>query len=170
MAVAIRAWAGLAIVFLFVLVAVLAPLITPYSPYLGDLSERNIPPFWMETGTLSHPLGTDYLGRDVLTRLVYGARTSLIIILGALAVGAALGAAAGFIFGRFRGPWDYIYDRLRLNFGAWLLVMFIPFSFLLVHYSGKRQALVMIASIIYCLDVAWGAFLINLIFNPVCKF
>ena len=158
----IRAWAGLSIVLLFVLVAVLGPLITPSSPM--DLSARNLPPFWHEQGDRSHPLGTDNLGRDVLTRLVYGARHSLLVTLGALAVGAVLGATAGFVFGRFRGPWDYIYDRLRLRFGAWLLVMFIPFSFLLVHYSGKRLALVRIASIFYCLDVAWGAYLINLVF------
>lgn len=159
----IRAWAGLAIVFFFVLVAVLAPLVTPYSP-LALSAARDLPPFWHEQGDWSHPLGTDNLGRDTLTRLVYGARGSLIVTLSALAVGAALGTTAGFVFGRFRGPWDYIYDRLRLRFWAWLLVMFIPFSFLLVHYSGKRKALVLIASILYCFDVAWGAFIINLIF------
>ena len=157
----VRAWIGLAIVILFVLVAVLAPLIASQDP--GNLRERRTPPFWQEEGTLTYPLGTDQLGRDVWSRLVYGARTSLIVALGALAVGAALGTAAGFIFGRFRGPWDYIYDRLRLRFGAWLLVMLIPFSFLLVHYSGKQRALVLITSVLYCLEVAGAAFLIHLV-------
>ena len=106
----IRAWAGLIIVFLIVLVAVLAPLITSHDPVAGDLRDRRIPPFWLEGGTLSHPLGTDYMGRDVWSRLVHGARTSLIVALGALAIGGTLGTAFGFLSGYYRGSKDRIFD------------------------------------------------------------
>ena len=167
----IRAWAGLVIVCSFVLVAILAPLLTPYSPHHnGGVDERLAPPFWHKEGTLSNPLGTDHLARDVWTWLVYGARHSLVVTLGALVVGGALGTTVGLIFGRFRGPWDYIYDRFRPRFGVWLLVMLIPFSFLLVHYSGKRQPLVLIASILYFFDVAGTALLLNLIYIGLIYF
>ena len=106
----IRAWAGLIIVFLIVLVAVLAPLITSHDPVAGDLQDRRTPPFWLEGGTQSHPLGTDYLGRDVWSRLVHGARTSLIVALGALAIGGTLGTAFGFLSGYYRGSKDRIFD------------------------------------------------------------
>src|SRR5712691_11120056 len=64
---------------LIVLVAVLAPLIAPYDPYAQDLGRRLIPPIWYEDGTWSHALGTDNLGRDYLSRVIYGARISLLI-------------------------------------------------------------------------------------------
>ena len=107
---AIRGAAGLVIVALFVLAAVLAPLITSHDPVVQNLPDRRAPPFWLEGGTVSHPLGTDYLGRDVWSRLVYGARTSLIVVLGTLAIGGVLGTALGFISGYWRGSRDKIFD------------------------------------------------------------
>ena len=107
---AIRGVAGLVIVSFFVLVAILAPLITSHDPVIQSLPDRRAPPFWLEGGTVSHLLGTDYLGRDVWSRLVYGARTSLIVALGALAIGGVLGTALGFISGYWRGSRDKIFD------------------------------------------------------------
>ncbi len=109
MSATMRAAAGLAIVSFFVLAAILAPLVTPLSPDV-IISERHTPPFWQEQGTLSHPLGTDHLGRDVLGRLAYGPRVSLMVALGALAISGLMLITLGLLFGYYRGPWDSIYN------------------------------------------------------------
>ncbi len=116
--------AGAGIVSLLVLAAILAPTITPHDPLTARAGSILTPPFWQEKGTLSHPLGTDHIGRDVWSRLVYGARTSLIVGLGALAIGGGLGTTLGFISGHWRGPRDRIFDiTLPRLIGpvAWLL-------------------------------------------------
>ena len=111
-----RAVAGLVIVSVFVLGAILGPLATPHSPHDYNLPERdtppfrNTPPFWQEGGTSSHPLGADQLGRDVLSRLAHGARTSLIVGLSALAISGSILITLGFLFSYYRGPWDNLYD------------------------------------------------------------
>src|SRR5215204_1565506 len=69
--------AGGAIVLLIVLLAVMAPLIAPHDPYEGELVNRLKPPAWMAGGSSAYPLGTDQVGRDTLTRLIYGAQVSL---------------------------------------------------------------------------------------------
>ena len=92
----------LGIILFFVLVAIFAPLVTPYSPTKVSLPEKNIPPFWQEGGSISHPLGTDPLGRDIWTRLAYGARVSLLVAVSTLALGGVLGTALGLISGYYR--------------------------------------------------------------------
>jgi peptide/nickel transport system permease protein len=91
----------LALVFLM---AVLAPVIAPHNPYHQELTQRMIPPIWDEEGTWDHPLGTDNLGRDYFSRVVYGCRISLLIgfacVLIAAVIGACLGLAAGYFGGR----------------------------------------------------------------------
>ena len=87
-----------------VLMALAAPLIAPYDPYAQDLGNRLVPPAFMEGGSWVHPLGTDPLGRDYLSRVIYGARVSLMIgLLTALLsglIGAVLGITAGYFGGR----------------------------------------------------------------------
>jgi peptide/nickel transport system permease protein len=84
--------------------AVLAPVLAPNDPYKQDLSLRMIPPIWQEKGTWEYPLGTDNLGRDYLSRLIYGCRISLLIgfacMLIAMIIGTVLGLSAGFFGGR----------------------------------------------------------------------
>lgn len=96
--------AGLALV---VAAALLAPLLAPYDPYAQDLSQRLIPPVWSEKGSWEHVLGTDALGRDYLSRLLYGARISLLIgffaALGSGLIGTTLGLLAGYFGGRIDG-------------------------------------------------------------------
>ena len=75
----VKLWLSGVLLALIVLGAIFAPLLSPADPYHQDLLARNIPPFWHERGSLSHPLGTDPLGRDYLSRLIYGARISLVI-------------------------------------------------------------------------------------------
>jgi peptide/nickel transport system permease protein len=97
---------GLAILAILVLLAVLAPLIAPYSPYDQHLPQRLLPPFWLEGGSVMHPLGTDHLGRDYLSRLLYGARISLLIGFGAASIGCVVGVTLGVCAGYFGGVID----------------------------------------------------------------
>jgi len=86
------------------LIALLAPLLSPHDPYAQSLGKRLIPPIWQPKGTWTYILGTDALGRDYLSRLLYGAQISLLIGLAAAFisgfVGTALGLAAGYFGGR----------------------------------------------------------------------
>ncbi|MDP3692294.1 ABC transporter permease [Bradyrhizobium sp.] len=95
---------GTGLLAFIVLVALLAPLIAPHDPYAQDLSRRMIPPIWYEKGNWVHPFGTDNLGRDYLSRVLYGAQISLLIGAAVMVIsgliGTALGLAAGFFGGR----------------------------------------------------------------------
>src|SRR5437867_10854872 len=95
---------SLGIIAAFVLVAVFAPLLSPADPQSQSLRNRFKPPVWDERGTWDHPLGTDRLGRDMLARMVWGARVSLaagvVTVLLASAFGAAVGLVAGYYGGR----------------------------------------------------------------------
>ena len=71
--------AGRAIVGGMLLVAIIAPLLAPHDPFAQDLMLRLVPPEWMDGGSSVHPFGTDQLGRDYLSRLIYGARISMLI-------------------------------------------------------------------------------------------
>ena len=94
---------GMTVVLLLVLLALLAPVLAPHDPYEQSLMNRMVKPVFMG-GTWEHPLGTDHLGRDYLSRLIYGARVSLLI--GAVAalisgvIGTAMGVAAGYFGGK----------------------------------------------------------------------
>ena len=94
---------GVAVLSILLLVAIFAPLLAPHDPYAQSLMNRMEPPVFLG-GSWEHPLGTDHLGRDYLSRLLYGARVSLMI--GAIAalisgvIGTAMGVAAGYFGGR----------------------------------------------------------------------
>jgi peptide/nickel transport system permease protein len=95
---------GGGILLVIVLMAVLAPVIAPHDPYEQDLFKRLLPPFWMEGSDPAHLLGTDNLGRDYLSRLIYGAQISLLIgvctaLLSGI-IGSALGVTGGYFGGR----------------------------------------------------------------------
>jgi peptide/nickel transport system permease protein len=94
--------AGALIVGLVIVAAVAAPLLATTDPIEQDLTVVLKPPFWLEDGSVRHPLGTDHLGRDVYSRLVYGAQISLTISVLAALLGAAVGVAAGLVAG-YRG-------------------------------------------------------------------
>jgi peptide/nickel transport system permease protein len=86
------------------LMALLAPLLAPYNPYSQNLSNRLASPVFMEGGSWAHPLGTDALGRDYLSRIIYGARISLLIgvftMICSGIIGTVLGVSAGYFGGR----------------------------------------------------------------------
>ena len=93
------------IVFM-VLVAVLADVIAPYDYKHMDLLDRVRPPIWMENGNWSHMLGTDDLGRDMLSRIIFSIRISLLVALLGTFIGAVLGTTLGFVAAHFRGRVD----------------------------------------------------------------
>lgn len=97
---------SLAVILVFATCAVFAPLLAPYSPRAQNANEA------LQGISASHPLGTDQLGRDVLSRLVYGARVSMGIAFGAVAFGAAIGIPLGLLAGFFRGILDEVIMRL----------------------------------------------------------
>ncbi|MFC5737186.1 ABC transporter permease [Sinirhodobacter huangdaonensis] len=97
---------GGGVVVLMVLVAVLAPLLAPHDPYAQDLTRRLLPPFWIEGTDPAHLLGTDHLGRDYLSRLIYGARISLGVGFGVVLVSGLIGISLGLVAGYFGGHTD----------------------------------------------------------------
>ncbi|WP_112662254.1 ABC transporter permease subunit [Microvirga flavescens] len=95
--------AGLFVILGVILVALFADLIAPHSPYLTDTTVALKPPFWQEGGSLSYPLGTDAIGRDILSRLIYGSRLSLLIGVIVVSISIVLGTVLGLVAGFARG-------------------------------------------------------------------
>jgi ABC-type dipeptide/oligopeptide/nickel transport system permease subunit len=87
--------------------AVFAPWIAPYSPLTVDIQHRLGPPAWMDGGTRAHLLGTDQIGRDLLSRVIYGGRVSLVIGTAAVLVSSSIGVLLGLAAGYFAGRVDW---------------------------------------------------------------
>jgi peptide/nickel transport system permease protein len=100
------------LVFVLVIPAIFAPWVAPHDPFLGTLSNRLTPPIWQDGGTMEHILGTDKLGRDMLSRIIYGARVSLAVSMIAIFVGGIIGTVLGLISGYFGGKTDAVIMRL----------------------------------------------------------
>jgi peptide/nickel transport system permease protein len=104
---------GLVVVVLVVVTAVAAPLVSPFDPieqYLGDLRLKE--PGFRDGAGRVHPLGTDHLGRDLLARVIYGARPALLVGFAAVAISGLIGMAAGLVSGYFGGCTDDVLMRL----------------------------------------------------------
>lgn len=97
---------GFGLLLVFVALALLAPVLAPHDPYLQNLTTRNVPPVWYDKGGWLHPLGTDPLGRDYLSRLLYGARISLLIGISVVAIAGLIGTTMGLLAGYFGGRID----------------------------------------------------------------
>lgn len=102
---------GLLIVFILIFFAIFAPLIAPYEPNIQNLPHRLMPPFWYELGSFSHILGTDDFGRDLFSRIVYGARISIMI--GLISVGISL--SFGLLMGVFAGYYGKFIDLVIMR-------------------------------------------------------
>ena len=117
-------WISLTIVLLILLCACLAPIMSPHDPERINMVDRRIAPF----ETTDHPLGTDVMGRDMASRMIYGARTTVFISLVALATGAFVGSILGMIAG-YKGGWsDILIMRVSdaaLGFPTVLVAMII---------------------------------------------
>ncbi len=95
---------GAAIVLAVAGVALLAPLLVPHDPFAQDLMTRLVPPMWLDGGQAAHPFGTDQLGRDYLSRLIYGARISMLIGIATVVTSGLIGTTLG-VLGGFFGGW-----------------------------------------------------------------
>jgi peptide/nickel transport system permease protein len=104
--------AGLVVVMATVVVATVAPALAPGDPVKNNLLDRLTPPMWMTGGSTEHPLGTDTLGRDVASRLVYGARVSLVVGFAAVVIAGMVGVALGLLAGYYRGWLDDVLMRI----------------------------------------------------------
>ena len=98
--------------FFLVIPAVFAPLLAPHDPLKGSLAKRLKPPVWQQGGSIEYPLGTDKLGRDILSRMMHGARVSLAVSMVAIFVGGGIGTAMGLMSGYFGGRVDSLIMRL----------------------------------------------------------
>jgi peptide/nickel transport system permease protein len=106
-------WVSIFIIaVVLVLPALLADVITVHDPLRGVLSDRLIPPAWEEGGSMTYPLGTDKQGRDILTRMIYGARISLSVSTLTILIGAVVGSTLGLLAGYFGGWIDRIVSWL----------------------------------------------------------
>jgi len=103
---------GLTILFLLVMAALFAEFIPPHSPIDQDITQALKVPFFLKGGTLSHLLGTDELGRDILSRIIFGARISLVVGFIAVAISGFIGTCLGLISGYFGGKIDSIIMRV----------------------------------------------------------
>ncbi len=99
---------GAGVILVIAALALLAPLLAPHDPYAQNLISRLQPPVWMDRGAWDHPLGTDQLGRDYLSRLFYGAQFSLLIGFTAMVISGFIGTSLGVVAGYFGGRVDLI--------------------------------------------------------------
>jgi len=105
-------WIPIVIITVFVAMAVFAPLLAPHSPIDQTLRDKLLPPAWMAGGSDTYLLGTDAFGRDVLSRLIYGARVSLIVALLALTAGGGVGLIVGIVAGYLGDTVDSVLMRV----------------------------------------------------------
>ena len=121
------------VIIVYLLAAVFAEQITVYDPTRGDLRQRLEPPVWYAEGTWAHPLGTDGQGRDMLTRVIYGARISLAVGIISVAVSVIIGMLLGTVAGYYRGRFDYLVSRFA---DILLAFPFLIFAFGVMAFLG----------------------------------
>ena len=141
-------WTAFVIITVMMVVAVFAPLIAPHSPTEQSLPDKLKPPAWQEGGSAKHLLGTDLLGRDLFSRLVYGARVSLTVAAFALLSGGLIGLAVGIIAGYLGGRIDSILMRVvdaTLTFPTILIALLLAVSL----GAGLRTIVIAITVIIW---------------------
>lgn len=109
---------SLSVIILFVLMAIFAPLIAPYDPYAQDLTQKVAKP------SAQHWLGTDKLGRDILSRLIYGARVSLSVGLVCEAIAVPIGVTLGALAGYYGGKVDAVISRIMEILGSFPFIIF----------------------------------------------
>jgi peptide/nickel transport system permease protein len=116
--------------------AVFADVLAPHDPQVGTLTARFLPPFWQTGGSFNHPFGTDHLGRDVLSRLIFGARVSLVVGFTAVMVAGAIGTTLGIISGYMGGWVDQVVMRLT---DTWLALPALTFAIFLAAIVGPSE-------------------------------
>lgn len=144
----LRRWplVPMVLITMLLVAAFFAELLTPYDPESDDLLSRNLPPFWQEGGSTEHLLGTDPLGRDMLARIIFGARISLLIAAIVLGVGTMFGLLVGLVAGYMGGTVDEVLMRV-VDFT--FAVPFILVALVTVIVFGQSFALVIILLTIF---------------------
>jgi peptide/nickel transport system permease protein len=116
--------------------AIFADWLTPYDPEIGSLSQRFKPPVWQAGGSGEHLLGTDHLGRDILSRLIFGARVSMIVGFTSVIVAGAVGTCLGIISGYMGGWVDQVIMRIT---DTWLALPALTFAIFLAAIVGPSE-------------------------------
>src|SRR5271166_4890704 len=117
-------------------VAIFANVLAPHNPEIGSLTARFKPPFWQTGGTTKYLLGTDQLGRDVLSRLIFGARVSMVVGLTAVIFAGTVGTTLGIISGYLGGWVDQVIMRIT---DAWLALPALMFAIFLAAIVGPSM-------------------------------
>jgi peptide/nickel transport system permease protein len=126
----------IAILSLVALVAIFADFIAPHDPQVGVLGARFKPPFWQTGGTTEYLLGTDHLGRDVLSRLIFGARVSIVVGFMAVIIAGTLGTLLGILSG-YLGKWvDQVIMRIT---DTWLALPALMFAIFMAAVIGPSE-------------------------------
>jgi dipeptide transport system permease protein len=146
-----RLWLGATLVGILMLVALLAPLIAPHDPLEQDLMSAQLPPAWVSGGETAYLLGTDSLGRCVLSRLIHSARTAVAVALVAATLAAMIGIALGLIAGSFGGWVDQLTSRL---IDVWMAFPPVLLSIVLAAVIGAGLTSVIVAIVV----VDWTRF------------
>jgi peptide/nickel transport system permease protein len=135
------------ILLLLAFVAVFANVLTPHDPEVGSLGNRFKPPFFQAGGSTTNLLGTDHLGRDVLARLIFGTRVSMVVGFTAVVVAGALGTILGILSGYLGGWVDQVIMRLT---DTWLALPALTFAIFLAAIVGPSEMnIVIILAAIY---------------------
>lgn len=117
---------GGVVIFCLIITGVFTPLLAPADPIQQNIMKRLLPPAWMDGGSGAHPLGTDHLGRDLLTRIMYGTRVSLAVGLSAVVLQVIIGVGLGLLAGFYGGKVDSLISfmvNVMLGFPFILLAM-----------------------------------------------
>jgi peptide/nickel transport system permease protein len=117
-------------------VAIFANVLAPYDPEIGVLGDRFKPPAWQAGGSEAHLLGTDHVGRDVLSRLIFGARVSMVVGFTAVIVAGVIGTTLGILSGYMGGWVDQVIMRLT---DTWLALPALTFAIFLAAVVGPSQ-------------------------------
>lgn len=136
-----------AILVTLALLAIFADALAPHNPEIGSLGDRFKPPAWQAGGTDRYLLGTDHLGRDVLSRLIYGARVSMVVGFTAVIVAGLLGTTLGILSGYLGGWVDQVIMRLT---DTWLALPGLTFAIFLAAIVGPSEMnIVIILALVY---------------------
>jgi peptide/nickel transport system permease protein len=129
-------WVPVVILATLLVLAILADFVAPHNPEIGSLSQRFRPPAWSAGGSADHLLGTDHIGRDVLSRLIFGARVSIIVGFTAVIVAGVIGTALGILSGYVGGWVDQVIMRVT---DTWLALPALTFAIFLAAIVGPSE-------------------------------
>jgi peptide/nickel transport system permease protein len=141
----LRLWLSAAWLVLLVLLAVFAPLIAPKDPLAQDLFSGRLPPFWVHGADKSFLLGTDSLGRDVLSRIIFGTRIALAVAFISGTLTCIIGAGLGLLAGFYRGWVDVLVSRF---IDIWMAFPPVLFSILLIAVIGPGLFSIILAIVV----------------------